>query len=108
MNRQKILLTTGEILQDARKKLRIRQTDLAKRVGCSASILSKIETGAIEMKYCTFIKICEELKIKPEDTIRKATTMPATSLKCFKKIESILPDKNSKIDLNALVDFNTI
>ncbi|MBQ8870378.1 MAG: helix-turn-helix transcriptional regulator [Alphaproteobacteria bacterium] len=108
MNKQKILLATGEILQTERKKQKIKQIDLAKKIGCSTSGLSKIETGTVEMKYCTFIEICENLKLDPSKVLKQAVEMSPTSLKCFKKIESMLPDKNSKIDLNTLIDFNTL
>ena len=32
-------------MRDARKRLRLTQLDLARRVGCSESMITKIETG---------------------------------------------------------------
>lgn len=35
----------GQVMRDARRRLGLTQLDLAKRVGCTESLVTKIETG---------------------------------------------------------------
>lgn len=108
MNRQRILAITGQILQERRKKLKIIQEDLAKKVGCSTSVLSKIESGSYELKYFTFISICEALNLEPDKTLRKAIDLDPLYLKSYKKFSSTLSEDVKKdIESYVVFDFNT-
>lgn len=56
----------GEIIAAYRKKKHMTQTKLAKRLGCSASTICKIERGSEGASTRMFFKICKELEIPPE------------------------------------------
>ncbi len=51
-------------MRDARKRLRIRQLDLARRVGCSESQITKIETGRANPEEWLKEVIAKELCIE--------------------------------------------
>ena len=51
------------IMRDARKRLRLNQLELARRVGCSESQISKIETGRAEPEQWIKEAIARELGI---------------------------------------------
>ena len=56
----------GQIIRDARKKEKVTQEELAKRIGASKSYISRIEKGVIEPGVSTFYRIIEALGLRIE------------------------------------------
>ena len=52
---------TGQIIEDARKKAKITQTELGRRIGSDRSYISRIESGKTEPKVSTFYRIMNAL-----------------------------------------------
>ena len=42
---------TGQIIEDARKKAKISQAELARRIGSNRSYISRVESGQTEPKF---------------------------------------------------------
>lgn len=57
---------TGQILEDARKKAHITQSELAERIGADKSYISRIEKGKTEPKVSTFYRIANALGLSVE------------------------------------------
>lgn len=57
---------TGQIIEDARKKAKITQAELAKRIGSDKAYISRVENGQTEPKISTFYRIMDALGIKIE------------------------------------------
>lgn len=53
------------VMRDARKRLRLTQLDLARRVGCTESMITKIETGRSDPERWIKEAIAQELGIQP-------------------------------------------
>ena len=53
----------GQAMRDARRRLNWRQLDLAQRVGCSESQITKIETGRVAPESWLKEVIARELNI---------------------------------------------
>lgn len=54
----------SQIIVDARKEMKITQSELAKRVGTNKSYISKIEHGLIEPGVGLFLRIIDALGLK--------------------------------------------
>ena len=57
---------TGQIIEDARKKAKISQAELARRIGSDRSYISRVESGQTEPKISTFYRIMNALGCKIE------------------------------------------
>lgn len=57
---------TGQLLEDARKKAHITQSELARRIGADKSYISRIEKGKTEPKVSTFYRIAHALGLTVE------------------------------------------
>jgi DNA-binding XRE family transcriptional regulator len=57
---------TGKVIEDARKKYNITQTELGRRIGADRSYISKIESGKIEPKVSTFYRIINAMGMNIE------------------------------------------
>ena len=57
---------TGQIIEDARKKAKISQAELARRIGSNRSYISRVESGQTEPKVSTFYRIMNALGCKIE------------------------------------------
>ncbi|MDR0892029.1 MAG: helix-turn-helix domain-containing protein [Mediterranea sp.] len=57
---------TGQIVEDARKKAKISQAELARRIGSNRSYVSRIEHGQTEPKISTFYRIMNALGCRIE------------------------------------------
>jgi DNA-binding XRE family transcriptional regulator len=55
---------TGRILLDARKKARLTQEELAKRIGVDKSYVSRIEKGITTPSVATFYRIIDALGLR--------------------------------------------
>jgi DNA-binding XRE family transcriptional regulator len=60
---------TGQIIEDARKKAKITQAELARRIGSNRSYISHIEKGVTEPRISTFYRIMNALGVRIEYTI---------------------------------------
>ena len=59
---------TGQIIEDARKKAKITQAELARRIGSDRSYISRVESGQTEPKVSTFYRIASTLGLNVELT----------------------------------------
>ena len=57
---------TGQIIEDARKKAKISQAELARRIGSNRSYIARVESGQTEPKVSTFYRIMNALGCKIE------------------------------------------
>lgn len=57
---------TGQILEEARKKAHLTQSELAERIGADKSYISRIEKGKTEPKVSTFYRIVNALGLTVE------------------------------------------
>lgn len=46
---------TGKIIEDARKKAKVTQAELARRIGSNRSYISRVESGQTDLRTSTFI-----------------------------------------------------
>lgn len=60
---------TGQIIEDARKKAKITQSELARRIGSDRSYISRVESGQTEPKISTFYRIMNALNCNIEYTM---------------------------------------
>lgn len=60
---------TGQIIEDARKKAKITQAELARRIGSNRSYISHIEKGVKEPRISTFYRIMNALGVRIEYTM---------------------------------------
>lgn len=60
---------TGQIIEEARKKAKITQSELARRIGSNRSYISHVENGRTEPRISTFYRIMNALGVKIEYTM---------------------------------------
>ncbi len=65
---------TGQIIEDARKKAKITQAELARRIGSDRSYISRVESGQTEPKVSTFYRIMNALGCRIEFSLVKDDT----------------------------------
>ena len=59
---------TGQIIEEARKKANMTQSELAEKIGTNKSYISRVETGKTEPKVSTFYRIAAALGLNVELT----------------------------------------
>lgn len=57
---------TGQIIEDARRKAKITQAELARRIGSNRSYISHVEKGDVEPRISTFYRIMNALGVRIE------------------------------------------
>ncbi|MCF0205194.1 MAG: helix-turn-helix transcriptional regulator [Muribaculaceae bacterium] len=57
---------TGQIIEDARKKAKVTQAELARRIGSNRSYISHVEKGVTEPRISTFYRIMNALGVRIE------------------------------------------
>ncbi len=57
---------TGQILHDARKEVKITQSELARRINSTKSYISRIENGSVNPSVGTFYRIMAALGLRVE------------------------------------------
>jgi transcriptional regulator with XRE-family HTH domain len=65
------LLILGRVLVAARERAKLKQSDVAARLGLPASYLSKIENGTRRLDVIELIRIAEAMEIDPAEIVRK-------------------------------------
>ena len=60
---------TGQIIEDARKKAKMTQTELAKKIGSNKGYISRVENGQTEPRISTFYRIMNALGVRVEFTM---------------------------------------
>ena len=78
--------TVGNNITKFRKEAKIRQEELAERVGITSSTLSKIENGEGNVKLNTLEKIAEELQVRVVDLMYEDDVL-VLSKNLLKKLE---------------------
>lgn len=61
----------GEVLVRARERAKLKQADVAARLGLPASYLSKIESGTRRLDVIELIRIAEAMGIDPAELVRE-------------------------------------
>ena len=64
---------TGQIIEDARKKAKITQAELARRIGSNRSYISHVEKGVTDPRISTFYRIMNALGVRIEYTMPLGT-----------------------------------
>lgn len=62
----------GKGIHDARRKLGLKQSDIAAHFGISITAVSKWERGQVAMSADTFLELCEFLEVSPEAIVGSA------------------------------------
>ena len=61
----------GEVLVRARERAKLKQSDLAARLGLPASYLSKIESGTRRLDVIELIRIAEAMGVDAAEIVRE-------------------------------------
>jgi len=61
----------GEVLVRARERAKLKQSDVAARLGLPASYLSKVESGTRRLDVVELIRIAEAMGIEPAELVRE-------------------------------------
>jgi len=61
----------GEVLVRARERAKLKQAEVAVRLGLPASYLSKIESGTRRLDVIELIRIAEAMGIDPAELVRE-------------------------------------
>lgn len=61
---------TGQIIEDARKRVKMTQAELASRIGSNRSYISRVVSGVTEPKVSTFYRIMNALGCNVECTLQ--------------------------------------
>ncbi len=59
---------SGQILQEARKKAKVTQAELAQRIGVNKSYISRVENGLITPSAASFYRMVNAMGMKVELT----------------------------------------
>ena len=63
------MMTIGNRLLAARKRLGMTQAEVAERAGISDRTYADIERGGVNMRIETFLRICQTLSVSPDDIL---------------------------------------
>lgn len=75
MTRDELNIAIGKALKKARKAKKITQVQLAEMIGVERSVLTRYETGAIEISMKNFVKICDALSLNYADVLSNIERM---------------------------------
>lgn len=73
------MMTIGNRLLAARKRLGMTQAEVAERAGLSDRTYADIERGNANMRVETLLRICQALGVAPDDLLVERDTAPALS-----------------------------
>ena len=74
------MMTIGNRLLAARKRLGLTQAEVAERAGLSDRTYADIERGGVNMRIETFLRICQTLAVSPDDILVQEHTSAALRL----------------------------
>jgi len=60
-----------KLLAQIRDQKNLKQKDIAKRMGASDALISRIEKGSVNIKFNRFVDMCLALRMSPSDVLRK-------------------------------------
>ena len=63
------MITIGNKLLNARKHLGLTQAEVAELAGISGRTYADIERGTVNMRIETFLRICNALKVSPNEVL---------------------------------------
>ena len=69
------LRVLGEVLTRARERAKLKQAEVAARLGLPASYLSKIESGTRRLDVVELIRIAEAMDIDPAELVREVAAV---------------------------------
>lgn len=69
MNKEKELKAFGERVRKQRVKMKLTQAALARRVGRTAADIERIESGLVNVKLVTLVRLARALDIPPSDLV---------------------------------------
>lgn len=97
------MIPTGRDLKKLRELAGLTQSELAKRVGVSQSLIAKIESGKIDPKLSIVKRIIEELleEININETVKKVMTTPVITASEDEDIKSVI-EKMEKYGISQL------
>ncbi|MEM0174086.1 MAG: helix-turn-helix domain-containing protein, partial [Sulfolobaceae archaeon] len=86
------MIPTGRDLKRLRELAGLTQSELAKRIGVSQSLIAKIESGKIDPKLSIVKRIIEELveEINVNETVKKVMTTPVIVADEDEDVKSII------------------
>lgn len=76
MKREELNIAIGQALKNVRKSKKVTQQQLADKIGVERSVLTRYETGVIEISMKQFVTICDALGVdfvKVMNTIERQT-----------------------------------
>jgi transcriptional regulator with XRE-family HTH domain len=65
----------GEVLVRARERAKLKQAEVAARLGLPASYLSKIESGTRRLDVIELIRIAEAMEIDPAELVSEVNSV---------------------------------
>jgi transcriptional regulator with XRE-family HTH domain len=65
------LIVLGRVLVRARERAKLKQSDVAARLGLPASYLSKVENGSRRLDVIELIRIAEAMETDPAEIVRE-------------------------------------
>ena len=84
------MMTIGNRLLAARKRLGMTQAEVAERAGLSDRTYADIERGGVNMRIETFLRICQTLAVSPDDILTLAHCSPAQQETALRLLEVYL------------------
>lgn len=73
------LTLLGQLLAESRERAKLKQNDVAEKLGMPASYLSKIENGTRRLDVIELIQIAEAIGADPAKIVRELQNRLATS-----------------------------
>ncbi len=88
------LRAIGDNLLEYRKKAGMTQYEAAEAAGVSGRTYADIERGTVNMRVETLLRICEALKITPNDILTKGPIpYPEQEAELRERLESCTPEE---------------
>ena len=91
----------GNSLYSFRKKARLTQAEVAEAAGIADRTYADIERGTVNMRVETLLRICNVLKITPNEILVTEEIEKDVTESLHEKLENISPNEK-KVALNIL------
>ncbi len=85
-------IPNGNDIRELRRKTRMTQADLAKKAGMSQSMIARIESGSVDPRVSTLIKVLEALEsiIPPKIVARDVMNEPVIYVKPDQTVREVI------------------